>query len=195
MNILEIMQQNQSYCFNHRDMPSQLQQKAKQFCWEYNKTSPKDGEKRAEILRELFGDCHPLTFIEPSFRCDYGFNIHTYGLTVINYNCVILDTSPVHIGKNVFIAPGVCIACAGHSIDAEQRSNGIGTSSPITIGDDVWIGANATICGGVKIGSGTVIGAGSVVTRNIPEGVIAVGNPCRVLRKVTEQDKVNPMQF
>ena len=195
MNILEIMQQNQSYCSNHRDMPSQLQQKAKQFCWEYNKTSPKDGEKRAEILRELFGDCHPLTFIEPSFRCDYGFNIHTYGLTVINYNCVILDTSPVHIGKNVFIAPGVCIACAGHSIDAEQRSNGIGTSRPITIGGDVWIGANATICGGVKIGSGTVIGAGSVVTRNIPEGVIAVGNPCRVLRKVTEQDKVNPMQF
>ena len=104
MNILEIMQQNQSYCSNHRDMPSQLQQKAKQLCWEYNKTSPKEGEKRAEILRELFGDCHPLTFIEPSFRCDYGFNIHTYGLTVINYNCVILDTSPVHIGKNVFIA-------------------------------------------------------------------------------------------
>ena len=131
-------------------MPSQLQQKAKQLCWEYNKTSPKEGEKRAEILRELFGDCHPLTFIEPSFRCDYGFNIHTYGLTVINYNCVILDTSPVHIGKNVFIAPGVCIACAGHSIDAEQRSNGIGTSSPITIGDDVWIGANAAICGGGK---------------------------------------------
>ncbi len=99
MNILEVMKQNQSYCSDHRDMPSKLQQKAKQLCWEYNKTSPKEGEKRAEILKQLFGDCHPLTFIEPSFRCDYGLNIHTYGLTVINYNCVILDTSPVHIGK------------------------------------------------------------------------------------------------
>ncbi|MDD7682893.1 MAG: sugar O-acetyltransferase, partial [Clostridium sp.] len=129
-------------------------------------------------------------FIEPSFRCDYGFNIHTHGLTFINYNCVILDTSPVNIGANVFIAPGVCIACAGHPIDAAQRNEGICTSKAITIGDDVWIGANSTVCGGVTIGKGSVIGAGSVVTKDIPEGVVAVGNPCRVLRKVTEADKV-----
>ena len=144
---------------------------------------------RAEILRELLGTCHPLTFIEPSFRCDYGFNIHTHGLTVINYNCVILDTSPVHIGENAFIAPGVCIACSGHSKDAAQRAVGIGTSAPVTIGRDVWIGANSTVCGGVSIGDGTIIGAGSVVTKEIPSGVIAAGNPCRVLRKVTEEDR------
>ena len=90
----------------------------------------------------------------------------------------------------MFIAPGVCLACAGHPIDAAQRNEGICTSKAITIGDDVWIGANSTVCGGVTIGKGSVIGAGSVVTKDIPEGVVAVGNPCRVLRKVTEADKV-----
>lgn len=195
MNILEVMKMNAGYCSDHRDMPAELQHKAKMLCWEYNRTSPAEADKRAEILKKLLGDCHPLTFIEPNFQCDYGFNIHTNGLTVINYNCVILDTSPVYIGENAFIAPGVCIACAGHAIDAKQRALGIGTSSPITIGRDVWIGANAVICGGVKIGDGSIIGAGSIVTKDIPAGVIAVGNPCRAIRKVTEQDIIDPLQF
>lgn len=141
MDMLEIMKKEEAYCSDHRDMPGELQKKAKMLCWRYNQTSPEEGDVRAEILRELLGTCHPLTFIEPSFRCDYGFNIHTHGLTVINYNCVILDTSPVHIGENAFIAPGVCIACSGHSKDAAQRAAGIGTSAPVTIGRDVWIGA------------------------------------------------------
>ena len=128
MDMLEIMKKEEAYCSDHRDMPGELQKKAKMLCWRYNQTSPEEGDVRAEILRELLGTCHPLTFIEPSFRCDYGFNIHTHGLTVINYNCVILDTSPVHIGENAFIAPGVCIACSGHSKDAAQRAAGIGTS-------------------------------------------------------------------
>ncbi len=212
MDMLEIMKKEEAYCSDHRDMPGdhrdmpgELQKKAKMLCWRYNQTSPEEGDVRAEILRELLGTCHPLTFIEPSFRCDYGFNIHTHGLTVINYNCVILDTSPVHIGENAFIAPGVCIACSGfrcdygfnihthgltvinyncvildtspvhigenafiapgvciacsgHSKDAAQRAAGIGTSAPVTIGRDVWIGANSTVCGGVSIGDGTIIG-------------------------------------
>ena len=178
MDMLEIMKKEEAYCSDHRDMPGELQKKAKMLCWRYNQTSPEEGDVRAEILRELLGTCHPLTFIEPSFRCDYGFNIHTHGLTVINYNCVILDTSPVHIGENAFIAPGVCIACSGHSKDAAQRAAGIGTS---------------TVCGGVSIGDGTIIGAGSVVTKDIPSGVIAAGNPCRVLRKVTEEDRCRIM--
>ena len=132
MDMLEIMKKEEAYCSDHRDMPGELQKKAKMLCWRYNQTSPEEGDARAEILRELLGTCHPLTFIEPSFRCDYGFNIHTHGLTVINYNCVILDTSPVHIGENAFIAPGVCIACSGHSKDAAQRAAGIGTSAPVT---------------------------------------------------------------
>lgn len=195
MTILDIMKSKEAYCSDHRDMPSELQNKAKTLCWEYNQTAPNESEKRSDILKQLLGTCHPLTFIEPSFRCDYGFNIHTSGLTIINYNCVILDTSPVYIGENAFIAPGVCIACAGHSIDPVQRGEGIGTSKPITIKDNVWIGANSTICGGVTIGSGSVIGAGSVVTKDIPDGVIAVGNPCRVLRKITEEDKVTPIKI
>lgn len=195
MDLQEIMKSQSGYCSNHTDMPTHLQDNAKTLCWEYNKTAPWEKEKRSEILQKLFGTCHPLTFIEPSFRCDYGFNIHTHGLTVINYNCVILDTSPVSIGENAFIAPGVCIACAGHSIDPVQRSMGVGTSAPITIEDNVWIGANATICGGVTIGEGSVIGAGSVVTKDIPAGVVAAGNPCRVLRPITEKDKLEVLKF
>lgn len=195
MDLLEIMKSQSGYCSNHTDMPTHLQDNAKTLCWKYNKTAPWEKEKRSEILQKLFGTCHPLTFIEPSFRCDYGFNIHTHGLTVINYNCVILDTSPVSIGANAFIAPGVCIACAGHSIDPVQRSMGVGTSAPITIEDNVWIGANATICGGVTVGEGSVIGAGSVVTKDIPAGVVAVGNPCRVLRPISEKDKLEVLKF
>lgn len=195
MDLLEIMKSQNGYCSNHTDMPTHLQDNAKTLCWEYNKTAPWEKENRSEILQKLFGICHPLTFIEPSFRCDYGFNIHTHGLTVINYNCVILDTSPVSIGANAFIAPGVCIACAGHSIDPVQRSMGVGTSAPITIEDNVWIGANATICGGVTIGEGSVIGAGSVVTKDIPAGVVAAGNPCRVLRPISEKDKLEVLKF
>lgn len=167
-----------------------LQQKSKRLCWEYNMTSPDNGEKKSEILSELLGTYNPQVFIEPSFRCDYGFNIHFHGFALVNYNCVILDTSPVHIGKNAFIAPGVCLACAGHGILPNQRAEGVSTSSPITIEDDVWIGANATIIGGVTVGKGSIIGAGSVVIRDIPQGVIAAGNPARVIRKITENDKL-----
>ena len=149
MNPIDIMKRNASYGSGYRNFPSEKQMKAKRLCWQYNRTSPDEQVKRREILQQLFGTCSPMTFIEPSFRCDYGFNIHTHGLTVINYNCVILDTSPVNIGAGAFIAPGVCLACSGHAIDAHQRSNGIGTSAPITIGDNVWIGANSVVCGGV----------------------------------------------
>lgn len=197
MNIIDIIKNNTGYSGNNLNIPNELKRNAQMLCWEYNNLSPDDVEKKQQILRKLLGTCHELTFIEPTFKCDYGFNIHTHGLTVINYNCVILDTSPVDIGENVFIAPGVCIACAGHSIDAQQRANAISTSKPINIGKNVWIGANSVICGGVTIGDGSVIGAGSVVTKNIPENVVAAGTPCRVIRPVTNKDKipVNDMSF
>lgn len=189
MDFLVIMKINKSYISRYEDMRPELQEKAKELCWEYNKTRPKEKEKRALILQGLFGTCSQMTFIEPSFRCDYGFNIHTQGMVIINYNCVILDTSPVYIGENVFIAPGVCLACSGHAIDADQRAAVIGDSKPITIEHDVWIGANCTVCGGVTIKAGSIIGTGSVATKDIPSGVIDVGNPCRVLRKITPEDK------
>ena len=191
MDFRAILQNPQGYVGQNRNIPSQLKANAQRLCWEYNQTPPNAGARRQELLQQLLGTCHPLTFIEPSFHCDYGFNIHTHGLAVINYNCVILDTSPVHIGAGAFIAPGVCLSCAGHSIDGEQRSTGISTSKPITLEDDVWLGANVVVCGGVTIGKGSVIGAGSVVTRDIPADVVAAGTPCRPLRPVTEADKID----
>lgn len=192
MNLCAILQHPQGYVGQNRNIPSTLKANAQRLCWEYNQTPPDAGARRQELLQQLLGTCSPLTFIEPSFHCDYGFNIHTHGLAVINYNCVILDTSPVHIGAGAFIAPGVCLSCAGHSIDPEQRSTGISTSQPITLEDDVWLGANVVVCGGVTIGKGSVIGAGSVVTRDIPAGVVAAGVPCRPIRPVTPEDKIPP---
>lgn len=195
MGIIDILQCPDGYTGQNRSIPPELKANAQRLCWEYDQTSPDQKERRQAILQALLGTCHPLTFIEPSFRCDYGFNIHTHGLAVINYNCVILDTSPVHIGAGAFLAPGVCLSCAGHALDPCQRSEGIGTSRPITLEEDVWIGANAVVCGGVTIGRGSVIGAGSVVIRDIPAGVVAAGVPCRPIRPVTEQDKIPPEQL
>ena len=193
MKLDELMNDPYGYISAYDAIPSSLQRKAKLLCAKYNQTSVDDGEKRQSILQELLGTCHPLTFIEPSFHSDYGFNIHTHGLTIINYNVVILDTSRVELGENCFIAPGCVLACAGHALDPSQRGDGISTSKPITIGKNVWIGANCTICPGVSIGDNTVIGAGSVVTKDIPEGVVAVGNPARVLRPINESDRI-PLQ-
>ena len=195
MELLDILKSPEGYCGQNRAIPPELKAKAQRLCWEYNRSAPHQKQERREILSQLLGTCHPLTFIEPAFRCDYGFNIHTYGLAVINYNCVILDTSPVHIGAGAFIAPGVCLSCAGHAIHPLQRTEGISTSKPIRLEENVWIGANAVICGGVTIGKGSVIGAGSVVTRDIPPGVVAVGSPCRPVRPVTEQDRIPPRQL
>ena len=195
MELLDILRSPQGYMGQNRNLPPELKAKAQRLCWEYNRSAPDQRETRRAILTQLLGTCHPLTFIEPAFRCDYGFNIHTYGLAVINYNCVILDTSPVHIGAGAFIAPGVCLSCAGHSVDPSQRSQGISTSKPICLEEDVWIGTNAVVCGGVTIGRGSVIGAGSVVTHDIPAGVVAAGVPCRPIRPVTEQDKIPQEQL
>lgn len=195
MDLMEILKSKQGHNSKQSKEYSKIQLKAKNLCFEYNNTSPYEEDKRKEILKNLLGTYNPLVFIEPTFHCDYGFNIHMHGLTIINYNCVILDTSPVNIGKNVFIAPGVCISCAGHAIDKEQRAQGILTSKPITIEDDVWIGANSTVCQGVTIGQGSVIAAGSVVNKDIPQGVVAAGVPCKEIRTVTKDDIIENIIF
>lgn len=189
MEFLEMMQSQEPYVVKYDPETAKIQMKAKRLCHEYNQTLPDEQDRRKEILKELLGTYNPLFAVEPDFRCDYGFNIHAHGFAFINYNCCILDTSPVHIGNYVFIAPGVCIACASHPIDPEQRKT-LETSSPITISDNVWIGANTTICGGVTIGEGSVIGAGSVVNRDIPPNVVAAGVPCRVIREITPDDRI-----
>ena len=188
----EIMKTDIAYASKYSPEDDILMKNAKEMCYEFNNTKPLENEKRMDIIRKLFGTCTQDIAIEKEFRCDYGFNIHFKGFALINYNCTILDTSPVYIGNGVFIAPNVCITCVGHAIIPEQRVyEGIQISKPITLEDNVWIGANSTICGGVKIGEGSVIGAGSVVCKDIPSGVIAVGNPCRVVRKISEEDRIN----
>ena len=120
MEQLEVLKRSERNAGQNRNIPQEWKAKAQRLCWEYNQSAPDQTGRRQKILRQLLGTCHPLTFIEPSFHCDYGFNIHTHGLAVINYNCVILDTSPVHIGAGAFIAPGVCLACSGPAVGGDQ---------------------------------------------------------------------------
>ena len=195
MTYLEMMKQDKPYCCSDFNLPHDGQTIAKKLCVEFNNTPADNEEKRKAILSKLFGTFNERAIVNLGFNCDYGFNIHLHGFVLVNYNCTILDTSPVHIGNNCFIAPNVCISAAGHPILAEQRENGILVSKPVFIEDDVWIGANVTVCGGVTIGKGSVIGAGSVVVKDIPAGVVAVGNPCRVMRKITEEDRVVPVEL
>ncbi|HEX6714129.1 MAG TPA: sugar O-acetyltransferase [Thermoleophilaceae bacterium] len=136
------------------------------------------------VLRELIGAVGKETYIRPPFFCDYGYNITLGDKVFMNFNCVILDVVPVRIGDRVQMASAVQLLAADHPLDADERASGREFGSPITIEDDVWLGGGAIVCPGVTIGRASVIGAGSVVTRDIPPGVVAVGNPCRVLRKL-----------
>ena len=187
---LEIMQSSMGYAAKHREYTIAIQMEAKKLLYQYNNLAPDEKEQKGIILSQLFKDDKLDILIEPPFHCDYGFNIHFEGFAFLNYNCTILDTSPVHIGEGVLIAPGVCISCAGHGIHPDDRSI-YNVSKPVYIGKNVWIGANAVILPGVHIGDGSIIGAGSVVTKDIPQNVIAAGNPCRVVREITESDKMN----
>ena len=161
-----------------------LYQKARNLLHTFNISHPENLEQRREIVRELFGSIGRDFVIMQPFRCDYGCNIYAGENLYINYDCVILDGNRVDFGRNVMLAPKVQIYTAYHPIDAETRRSGLEMAAPITIGNDVWIGGGAIICPGVTIGDNTTIGAGSVVTKNIPANVIAVGNPCRVMRNI-----------
>ena len=140
-------------------------------------------------MKKILGKMEGMPVITAPFYCDYGINTSVGRNFYTNHNVTILDCTKVTFGDNVFIAPNCVFSTAGHAIDSEQRGRGLEIALPITVGDNVWIGANVTVLPGVTIGSNTIIGAGSVVNKDIPEGVIAVGNPCKVMRKITEEDK------
>jgi maltose O-acetyltransferase len=152
----------------------------------YNRTSIDELAERDRLLRELIPQVGRELWIEPPFYCDYGEHITIGDNVYFNFNCVILDVAPVTIGSRVLFAPGVQIYAATHPTSPSIRRSGLELGQPITIGDDAWIGGGAIICPGVSIGAGTTIGAGSVVTKNIPAGVVAAGNQCRVLRNAEE---------
>lgn len=161
----------------------------KEACYEYNRLPPARKAERAAILRRLLGKTGKEFVIEQPFFCDYGYNIEIGENFFMNVNGVILDGAKVTFGDDVFIAPNCGFYTAGHPLDAGQRKQGLEYAYPITIGNGVWIGAHVCVMPGVKIGDNTVIGGGSVVTKDIPANVVAVGNPCRVIRAITEADK------
>ena len=163
---------------------------AKKLFRAYNRTDDDEVDKRNDIMQRLFRHVGENVWIEPDFRCEFGKNITIGNNVYINFGCVILDCGQVSIGNNTLIGPNVGIFSGNHAADAGERTAGELIPKPVAIGDRVWICGNVSIVPGVRIGDESVIGAGSVVTHDIPSGVIAAGNPCRVLRKITEKDKV-----
>ena len=164
------------------------QKRARRLTQELNTADRSDFDRISEIVKELLGKSDGA-FINPPFYCDYGTHIEVGKNFFANYNCTILDVAKVIIGDNCQMAPKVAIYTAGHPVHPDTRNTAYEYGIEVTIGDNVWIGGNTVICPGVHIGSNTVIGAGSVVTKDIPEWVIAAGNPCRVIRKITEEDR------
>ncbi len=162
---------------------------AKDLCFEFNGTRPSDMERQREILKKLFGKTDGDFCILAPFFCDYGYNIEIGKNFFANHNLVILDPAKVTFGDNVFIAPNCGFYTAGHPIDFERRNKGLEYAYPIAVGDNVWIGGGVQVMPGVTIGSNVVIGGGSVVVKDIPSDSVAVGNPCRVIRKITDADR------
>lgn len=161
----------------------------KAIIYEFNLLKPDEQERIPEILKKLFGKAGKNIWIEPPFHCDYGWNIEAGENFYANYGLTILDVGKVTFGNNVMIAPNVSIYTAGHPVHPDSRNSGYEYGIPITIGNNVWIGGSVVILPGVTIGDNAVIGAGSVVTKDIPGDVIAAGNPCRVIRKITDEDR------
>lgn len=158
--------------------------KAKEKCYEYNMLRPSDINGRQNIIKQIVHNIGKNFWIEPTFFCDYGYNISIGDNFYSNHNLVILDAAPVKIGNNVFFGPNCGIYTSGHPLEFQIRNDGLEYAKKIEIGDNVWIGGNVVILPNVKIGDNCVIGAGSVVNKDIAPNSIAVGNPCKVIRKI-----------
>ncbi len=165
-----------------------LHKKAVILCKKFNNSEP-SADTREKIIHELFGSVGKNIWIEPDFHCDYGINISVGDNFYANFNCIFLDVNKITIGNNVMCAPEVKLFTAGHPIDPTTRAELYEFGLPITIGNDVWLGGGVIVNPGVTIGDRCVIGSGSVVTKDIPSDSIAVGNPCRVIRKLNDKDK------
>ena len=185
------------YEHGHKD-PVDIQQeqeldaerkRCKEVMFDYNNTRPSEDEKRTAILKRILGDCGDHVFIENPVHMSYGTHVHLGEHFYANFNLVIVDDMDVYIGDRVMIGPNVTICTTGHPVYPLYREMVAHYSLPIHIGNNVWIGANSVVLPGVTIGDNTVIGAGSIVTRDIPANVVAVGNPCRVMRPISERDR------
>lgn len=158
--------------------------------YDFNRTRPTELEKRAALLKEMFAEIGEGCYIEPPFYANWGGrHVHFGNNIYCNFNVTLVDDTHIYVGDNTMFGPNVTIATAAHPIDPELRRAGYQYNLPVRIGKNCWLGAGVIVLPGVTIGDNSVIGAGSIVTKNIPANVIAVGNPCRILRKITEQDK------
>lgn len=172
------------YDANYDEEMKSERTKAKLLCQKYNNCNYDDFENRTKIIKELFNKTGKNFLIEPSFYCDYGYNIEIGENFYSNHNLVILDPAKVIFGDNVFIGPNCGFYTAGHPLDITQRNKGLEYAKPIIIGNNVWFGGNVTVLPGVTIGDNCTIGGGSTVTKDIPANSVAVGNPCKVIRKI-----------
>lgn len=168
---------------------SEERSKAKDLCFQYNHLPPSNRSGRVSLLKTLIGKMSDNILIEPNFYCDYGYNIEFGDCFYSNHNLVILDPAPVIFGHHVFLGPNCGFYTAGHPFDSERRNAGLEYAYPIRVGNNVWMGGGVMVMPGVTIGEGCVIGSGSVVTKDIPAGVVAMGNPCRVHREISEADQ------
>ncbi|UIR54755.1 sugar O-acetyltransferase [Sphingobacterium sp. SRCM116780] len=173
------------YDANYDEDLKQERLNCKDLCSEYNQMKSSALEERTILIRKIIKKTKNSFYIEPSFWCDYGYNIELGENFYSNHNLVILDCAKVAFGDNVFIGPNCSFYTAGHPIDVEQRNKGLEYARPIRVGDNVWFGGNVVVLPGVTIGDNCVIGAGSVVTKDIPSNTIAVGNPCKVLKEIS----------
>lgn len=188
MGIRERMQNGQIYTDLGEGLPEERLY-GKELVYDYNLTRPSEEDKRNEILKRLFGHVGKNIWIEPPLRVAYGNRTYIGDNFYANFNLVLVDDINIFIGNNVMFAPNVTISATGHPVHPDLRKNGEQFSFPVKIEDNVWIGSNVVILPGVTIGENSVIGAGSVVTKDIPKNVVAVGNPCKVLRPITDRDR------
>lgn len=186
----EKMEKGLWYDANNDKEILKLREDAEELCYLLNQTSPKMQEKREAVMEQLLPNRGKETTILSPFYTDYGYNCFIGNNTFINHNAYLMDGAPIKIGSYCFIGPNCGMYTATHALIAEERNQGLEKAKPIEVGNNVWIGGDVTILPGVKIGDNSVIGVKSVVTKDIPANVIAVGNPCEVLREITEQDRI-----
>lgn len=192
---LEKMLSGQWYDANYDEGLIRLRLAAEDLCFELNHTRPNDVNKKNEILAKLIPDLGENCVILTPFMTDYGCYCHIGANTFLNHNAYLMDCGGITIGEHCFIGPNCGLYTGIHPTIANERNQGLERALPITIGDHCWLGGDVTVLPGVSIGENTIIGAGSVVTKDIPANVIAVGNPCRVLRPITEADRIHIESF
>lgn len=188
MTVKEKMKSGMLYCCGDEELMREQTQCLEKL-YDFNQTRPSEADKRAALLKELFAEVGEGCYVEPPLHANWGCNTHFGHHVYANFNLTLVDDTDIFVGDYVMFGPNVTVATAGHPVDPELRRQIAQFNIPVHIGNNVWIGAGSVLLPGVSIGDNTVIGAGSIVTRDIPANVVAVGNPCRVLREIGDHDR------